>query len=305
MKRKELEAAADLLREKAGGEIEAAIVLGSGFGAVLRERIDGSVVPYRKLHGFPEPTVAGHAGEALVGTLGGRRVAAFSGRFHLYEGRSAREAVAPVLLAAHAGAQTFVLTNAAGGLNSAYRAGDLMLIVDHLNLTGEDPTAGERLLPGSEQRFTDMANAYAPHLRDKAERAAADAQIPLRKGVYAGLRGPSYETPAEISRLRTIGADAVGMSTVLETIAARALGREVVGISLITNVPAPGAPTTHEEVLDNAQRAAQRVGTLIEAIVRALEAPGSTNAATAASEQAAPQAAIDAGLQLGTLDNVH
>src|SRR6202011_4076162 len=227
MKRKRLEAAAELLRDKAGGDIECAIVLGSGFGAVLRDRIDGHTVAYKKIDGMPLPGVAGHAGEAHVGTLHGRRVVAFSGRFHLYEGRATDEVVYPVVAAAHAGAKTFVLTNAAGGVNPDFHAGDLMLIADQLNLTGTSPLIGSELLPGQSVRFVDMADAYAPHLRASARAIAAEHGFTLREGVYAGLAGPTYETPAEARYLRTIGADAVGMSTVLETIAARALGREV------------------------------------------------------------------------------
>jgi purine-nucleoside phosphorylase len=267
MKRKRLDAAADSLREKAGGEIECAIVLGSGFGAVLRERIDGVTIPYKKIAGMPLPSVAGHAGEAHVGMLKGRRVVAFSGRFHLYEGRDTGDVIYPVLVAAQAGARTFVLTNAAGGVNPGYRAGDLMLIADQLNLTGTSPLIGPELLPGQSARFVDMVDAYAPHLRDAARRIAADQAFTLREGVYAGLVGPTYETPAEARYLRTIGADAVGMSTVLETIAARALGREVAGLSLITNVHGAGEPTSHEEVLDAAARSAEHVATMIEALL--------------------------------------
>jgi purine-nucleoside phosphorylase len=267
VKRKRLQAAADFLRERAGGELDCAVVLGSGFGAVLRERIDGTTVPYKKLDGMPEPGVAGHAGEAHVGTLHGRRVVAFSGRFHLYEGRTTDDVIYPVAVAAHAGAQTMVLTNAAGGLNPDYRPGELMLIVDQLNLTGTSPLLGTELLPGQGARFVDMLDAYDPQLRELARHVATEYAIGLHDGVYAGLLGPAYETPAEARYLRTIGADAVGMSTVLETIAARALGRKVVGFSLITNVHGAGAPTSHEDVLTAAQDGAQAVARMIEGIV--------------------------------------
>ena len=267
MKRKRLQAAAEYLREKAGGELDCAIVLGSGFGAVLRDRIDGTTVSYKKIEGMPLPGVAGHAGEAHVGTLHGRRVVAFSGRFHLYEGRATDEVIYPVLAAAHAGARTFVLTNAAGGVNADYRAGDLMLLSDHLNLTGTSPLIGGETLPGQEVRFVDMVGAYSPHLRELARHMASEYAITLHEGVYAGLVGPAYETPAEARYLRGIGADAVGMSTVLETIAARALGRDVVGFSLITNVHGTGLPTSHEEVLDAAVRSAGDVAKLVEGIV--------------------------------------
>ncbi|MDB5071685.1 MAG: purine-nucleoside phosphorylase [Candidatus Eremiobacteraeota bacterium] len=267
MKRKRLQAAAELLRDEAGGDLDCAIVLGSGFGAVLRDRIAGKTIPYKKIDGMPLPGVAGHAGEAHIGMLHGRRVVAFSGRFHLYEGRATDEVIYPVLAAAHAGAKTFVLTNAAGGVNPGYHAGDLMLIVDQLNLTGTSPLIGEDLLPGQTVRFIDMVDAYAPHLRELARQIAAEHAITLHDGIYAGLAGPAYETPAEARYLRTIGADAVGMSTVLETIAARALGRDVVGFSLITNVHGTGAPTSHEEVLETAVRSAENVARLVEGVV--------------------------------------
>ncbi len=267
MKRKRLEAAADVLRRKAGGELDAAIVLGSGFGGVLRERIDGTTVPYGKIEGMPEPTVTGHAGEAHIGMLHGRRVVAFSGRFHLYEGRATHDVIYPVAAAAHAGAKTFVLTNAAGGVNTSFTPGDLMLIADQLNLTGTSPLLGADLLPGQAHRFVDMVDAYAPYLRKLARHVAGEYGIPLQEGVYAGLLGPTYETPAEARYLRRIGADAVGMSTVLETIAARALGRDVIGFSLITNVHGGGATTSHEEVMTAASAAAENVARLIEGII--------------------------------------
>ncbi|GAC1582309.1 MAG: purine-nucleoside phosphorylase [Candidatus Elarobacter sp.] len=284
MKRKRLEAAADYLREKAGGDLDCAIVLGSGFGAVLRDRVDGTTVSYKKIDGMPQPGVAGHAGEAHIGTLHGKRVVAFSGRFHLYEGREAHEVIYPVVAAAHAGAKTIVLTNAAGGVNASYAPGDLMLIVDQLNLTGASPLIGEDLLPGANARFIDMVNAYAPHLRQLARHMATEYDITLHDGVYAGLTGPTYETPAEARYLRTIGADAVGMSTVLETIAARALGRDVVGFSLITNVHGTGTPASHEDVLDAASKSAENVAKMIEGIVANVDTPARPPDVRAAGE---------------------
>ena len=267
MKKKRLESAAEYLREKAGGDIDCAVVLGSGLGPVLRERIDGTTVRYAKIDGMPEPRIAGHAGEAHIGMLHGRRVVAFSGRFHLYEGRDAADVIYPVLAAAHAGAQTIVLTNAAGGLNPDYRPGDIMLIADQLNLTGRSPLVGTTTLPGSNVRFVDMLDAYAPYLRKLARHMAAEYGIVLHDGVYAGLLGPAYETPAEAAYLRTIGADAVGMSTVLETIAARALDRDVVGFSLITNVHGAGHATSHDEVLEISRTSAENVARLVEGII--------------------------------------
>ncbi len=272
MKRKKLDEAADLLRERAGGTLDVAIVLGSGFGGVLRDRIDATPIAYKKISGMPEPTVPGHAGEALIGELHGRRIVAFSGRFHLYEGYGPLEVVYPVVVAAHAGAKTIVLTNAAGGVNTAYNAGDLMLIVDQLNLTGQNPLTGPQLIPGVKDRFTDMVNAYDPQVCSLARHIAGEYGITMHDGVYAGLTGPAYESPAEARLFKSMGADAVGMSTVLETIAARAIGMTVVGFSLITNVHGKSEATTHAEVIAASQRGAVDVARLIEGIVANVEA---------------------------------
>ncbi|MFN2459941.1 MAG: purine-nucleoside phosphorylase [Candidatus Velthaea sp.] len=270
MKKKHLDAAAELVRARAGGAIDCAVVLGSGFGGVLRDRMDGRAIPYKKIDGMPEPTVPGHAGEAFAGTLHGRRALAFSGRFHLYEGRTPLEVVYPIAVAAAAGARTVVLTNAAGGINRDFAAGDIMLLTDHLNLTGTSPLIGPSLPFELNDRFTDMGDAYAPGLRALARHMAREFSIPMQTGVYAGLRGPAYETPAEANYLRTLGADAVGMSTVLETIAARALGLEVVAFSLITNVH-DGGKTSHADVLTASARGAEAVTRLIEGLVANLE----------------------------------
>ena len=277
MKRKRIEEAADLLRERAGGTLDCAIVLGSGFGGALRERVSGTPVGYKKL-GMPQPTVPGHAGEALVGELHGRRIVAFSGRFHLYEGYSADDVCAPVIVAAHAGAKIVILTNAAGGINADYRPGDLMQIVDQINFTGQSPLVGE-VLPGAKERFVDMLDAYDPSFRKLGRHIASEYAIVMHDGVYAGLTGPAFETPAEARLLRTMGADAVGMSTVLETIAARALGLTVVGYSLITNVHLTGRATSHAEVLEASQRGAHDVARVIEGIVANLDVPVAAAAA--------------------------
>jgi purine-nucleoside phosphorylase len=291
VKRKKLDEAADLLRERAGGTLDAAIVLGSGFGGVLRDRIDATPLAYKKIAGMPEPTVPGHAGEALVGALHGRRIVAFSGRFHLYEGYDPLEVIYPVAVAAHAGAKTIVLTNAAGAINTAYRAGDLMLIVDQLNLTGHSPLVGKLPFPGVKDRFVDMVDAYDPTICALARHIAAQYSITMHDGIYAGLMGPAYESPAEAKLWRSMGADAVGMSTVLETIAARALGLLVVGFSLITNVHLSGDATTHAAIIAASQRGAADVATLIEGIVANLDAPlppGPETPTTATTEESIP-----------------
>jgi len=269
-KKKHVEEAAQFIASRAGGDVDCAIVLGSGFGGVLRDRIDAAAVGYKKIAGMPLPTVPGHAGEAFIGELHGRRVIAFSGRFHLYEGRSALEVTYPIAVAAACGARTIVLTNAAGAVNTDFHPGDLMLLCDHINLTGTSPLIGVHPPFGVKDRFVDMVQAYSPELRDLARHMAGEYGIVMQDGVYAGLVGPAYETPAEARYLRTIGADAVGMSTVLETIAARALGCQVVAFSLITNVH-NGRTTSHVDVLAAAARGAESVARLIEGIVANLD----------------------------------
>jgi purine-nucleoside phosphorylase len=269
-KKKHVEEGSQFIQSRAGGSVDCAIVLGSGFGGVLRDRVDAAPVSYKKIAGMPLPTVPGHAGEAFIGELHGRRVVAFSGRFHLYEGRSPLEVTYPIAVAAAAGARTIVLTNAAGAVNTDYHPGDLMLLCDHINLTGTSPLIGLHPPFGIKDRFVDMVQAYSPALRDLARHMAGEYAIGMQSGVYAGLVGPAYETLAEARYLRTLGADAVGMSTVLETIAARALGCQVVAFSLITNVH-NGSSTSHADVLAAAARGAQSVARLIEGIVANLD----------------------------------
>ncbi|HUY11602.1 MAG TPA: purine-nucleoside phosphorylase, partial [Candidatus Dormibacteraeota bacterium] len=233
---------ASAIESAAGGPIDLAIILGSGLSSALRDAFAHTAIPYDKLLGFPVASLAGHAGEALVGTWHGKRIAAFAGRVHLYQGFSPQQVTVGVRLAQAAGANTLILTNAAGALNADYASGDLMLIRDHINLTGRSPLIGV----GGEQAFTNMVDAYSPRLRNLAMSCAA-RDAALHEGVYVGLQGPNFETPAEAQYLRTIGGDAVGMSTVLETILARSLGLGVLGISAITNY-AGRAQTTHADV---------------------------------------------------------
>ncbi len=231
-------------------------MLGSGLASGVRERVIGVEIPYEKLHA-PRTSLAGHPGVAYVGLWATKRVVAFAGRAHLYQGHAPEAVTYFVRLAAAAGARTIVLTNAAGGLNRTYERGDLMLIRDHINLTAATPLDGRAPDP-----FLNMIDAYAPRLRVLARQAAEG--VTLHEGVYAGLRGPQFETLAECEALRRMGADAVGMSTVLETIAARALGLEVLGISLITNETGPSADVSHTEVLATSQAAGESVALTIE-----------------------------------------
>jgi purine-nucleoside phosphorylase len=248
-----------------------AIVLGSGLGG-LAERIAQPLrIAYADIPGFQVPRVEGHQGELVIGKLAGRMVLAQSGRFHMYEGYSADTAALPVRVFAALGIRTLLVTNAAGGIRRSFGHGTIMLLSDHLNLTGRNPLVGHAR-PG-EERFPDLSEAYDGALRGLARETARTLGITLEEGVYAGLLGPSYETPAEVRMLERLGADAVGMSTVLEVIAARALGLKCLGFSLVTN---PGAgisatPLSHRDVMEVAGRAGKELARLVEGIVAGLD----------------------------------
>jgi purine-nucleoside phosphorylase len=248
----------------------ALLVLGSGLGRLAERLEDAARLPYRDIPGFPEPTVAGHAGELVLGRLAGRDVLVQSGRFHLYEGHDAAASALPVRMAAALGIGTLLLTNAAGGIRRTFRAGTLMLIADTLNLTFRSPLVGA-VRPG-ETRFQDMSAPWDAALCGLAREVAAAAGVALEEGVYAGVLGPSYETPAEIRMLERLGADAVGMSTVVEVIAARAAGLRCLGISTITNLAAGISPTplSHAEVMTAADAAGDELGRLLEGVVQRL-----------------------------------
>ena len=261
------EEAAAVVRARCAPPPEAAVVLGSGLGGLVDALREPVVVPYDELPHWPVPDVVGHAGRLVVGTLGGRRVAALSGRVHVYEGHTPARVAFGVRVMGRLGVRRVVLTNAAGGIDTALAPGTLMAIDDHINLIG-NPLAGPndaRLGP----RFPDMTEVYSPRLRALAGEAARARGIALAHGVYVAVPGPSYETPAEIRFLRAIGADAVGMSTVPEAIAARHEGIEVLGISCITNMAAgvlPG-PLAHDEVLEVAHGAGRDLSTLLEELI--------------------------------------
>ena len=240
------------------------VILGSGLGQLVERMTDTVAIDYRDLPHFPAPTVAGHAGRLVIGRIEGVPVMAMQGRFHYYEGHDMRTIALPTAFMQRFGARTLIVSNAAGGINRGFTPGDLMLITDHLNLIGTNPLIGlndERLGP----RFPDMTEAYSPRLIALAEEAAAELGTSLRRGVYAGLSGPCYETAAEIRYLERIGADAVGMSTVPEVIVARYFGMEVLGISCVTNM-ATGIATVkhaHDEVVRIANEASTRFCALV------------------------------------------
>lgn len=261
-------AAAGAIRPRLGNrKPRIAIVLGSGLGSLADRASGAERIRYADIPGFPEPTVAGHGGELVAGQVAGRDVLLQSGRFHMYEGHGVELAALPVRVFAALGIGTVMLTNAAGGVRRSFDAGTLMLISDHLNLTGRNPLTGPTL--EGEERFPDMSNPYDPALRQIARDVARERGIALEEGVYAALPGPSYETPAEVRMLDRLGADAVGMSTVVEVIAARARGMRCLGISTVTNPAAgvTGATLSHAEVMEVAKRVGDELGLLIEGIV--------------------------------------
>ncbi|HSK52204.1 MAG TPA: purine-nucleoside phosphorylase [Clostridia bacterium] len=242
----------------------AGIVLGSGLGGLADGLEDGVAIPFEELPGWPQATAPGHAGRLLLGRIGSTPVVMLQGRFHMYEGNAPGLVVQPVLLFRRLGARLVVLTNASGGINPEFGPGTLMVIRDHLNLTGRSPLTG----PNADElgeRFPDLVNAWNDRLRARLHEAALAENVRLEEGIYAGLAGPQYETPAEVTMLRTLGADAVGMSTVVECIAARWAGLEVCGVSLVTNAGAgyTGQPLTHEEVLEAGNEAGPRLARVV------------------------------------------
>jgi purine-nucleoside phosphorylase len=264
-----VKAAAAIRQHAPNQQPQFGIVLGSGLGGLAKSIGEAVRIPFSEIPGFPPATVAGHEGAVIIGSLGGREVVALSGRFHMYEGHPAALAAFPVRVFHALGAHDLFVSNAAGGISPKLAVGDLMMISDHLNLMGANPLVGESLK--GEIRFPDMTDAYNPGLRWLLRTTAEKLGITLREGVYAGLLGPSYETPSEVKMLRLLGADAVGMSTVPEVIVARALGMRVAGISCITNAAAgvTGAALSHAEVLETTDRVSESFESLVtEFLVR-------------------------------------
>jgi len=262
----------EYIREKLPGQAELGLILGSGLGALAEELSEKVIIPYKDIPHYPESTVQGHAGQLVYGTLEGKKVLVMQGRFHYYEGYSMAQVTYPVRVMQKLGVNTLVVTNAAGGVNRSFTPGDLMLIQDHINLMGTNPLLG----PNEDTfgpRFPDMSEAYNRELQALAEKVAADHGFSLQRGVYAGLTGPSYETPAEIRYLTVIGADAVGMSTVPEVIVANHGGMRVLGISCITNMAAGilARKLDHKEVMETADRIKEKFLALVRGIVREID----------------------------------
>lgn len=270
----DFEASAATIQRRTEVRPRIGLILGSGLSTLADAVEDGVVIPYGEIPHFPVSTVEGHVGRLVVGRLEGQAVAVMQGRAHYYEGYSMAEIAFPVRVLQVLGIEILVITNAAGGLNSEFRAGDPMLITDHINLigmSGLNPLRGPNL-DDLGPRFPDMSRAYDPELRTLARQVAREADVVLREGVYICLAGPSFETPADLRFLRVIGADAVGMSTVPEATVARHGGTRVLGLSGISNVlPVEGAPpveTTHEEVLEAGRMLVPRLEAIIRGVLR-------------------------------------
>lgn len=258
--------AAEVIREKCG-EAEIGLILGSGLAETMSLE-NQTVIDYRDIPGFPCSTVPGHINEWVSGTIGGRRICMMKGRFHYYEGYEGADIMLPVRVMKLLGVKILIVTNASGGINLDYNPGDLVLITDHINFAGNNPLTG----PNEDRfgdRFPGMYHVYEPELGKVAHECACEHGIELKEGVYALMKGPSYETAAEIRMLRVLGADLVGMSTVPEVIAARHCGIQVLGISCVTNMAAGilDQPLTHKEVLETGERVKEKFSKLVTSII--------------------------------------
>ena len=260
----------DFLREHVTTRPRVMIVLGSGLGALGDEIEDAVRIPFAEIPGFAAAAVEGHKGMFVAGRLEGVDVVALQGRFHLYEGHPAEMSALPIRAMAALGAKTLIVSNAAGALNPAFPPGMLMIIDDHINMMWQNPLIGP--VQQGEQRFPDMSEPYDRELQQLAERVALDNSIPVTRGVYLALLGPTYETSAEIRMYRRLGGDAVGMSTIPEVLAARALGVRVLGVSLITNAAAgsTGIPLSHDEVIEAGKEASGRFIQLVRGVIKNL-----------------------------------
>ncbi len=267
-----IEQAAQAVRRALKTTPDVLLVLGSGLGALAGQVENAHLLPYGEIPGFPRATVPGHEGRLVLGRWSGRRVAVMQGRFHYYEGHPMRDVVLPIRVMQHLGVSRLLLTNAAGGINRSFLPGDLMLIQDHIGLLAESPLRGANL-DRFGPRFPDQTHVYDPEWSHLALRCAAELDIALHQGVYCWCRGPQYETPAEIRALAALGADAVGMSTVPEAIAASHGGMKVLGLSCITNMAAGilDVPLTHADVMQVGAQAADKTIRLLSAILARTE----------------------------------
>lgn len=275
------QSAASYLRNRTSLRPELGLILGSGLGAFASQVEDATAVPYRDIPHFPQSTVFGHSGNLILGRIAGVPVAVMQGRVHAYEGYSLAEVTFPTRVLGLLGCTSLIVTNAAGGINTAYRRGELVLLADHINFTGSNAALGANeprfaVAPGTAQRFFDMSSAYSPEFRALAIAVAARQGITLAEGVYLAVLGPSFETPAEIRAFRILGADIVGMSTIHEVIVARHMGIKVLGLSLVTNMAAgvvsngtAAAPEliNHEEVMEAGREAENRLTRLLTALI--------------------------------------
>lgn len=268
------QAAVEHIRTRTALTPRIGIILGSGLGAFASQVQEAAVIPYATIPHFPHSTVVGHSGQLVLGNLADIPVAVMQGRVHAYEGYAIDEVTFPTRVLGLLGCRTLIVTNAAGGINTAYTQGSLVALADHINLTGTNAALGPNeprfaLTPEAGQRFFDMSSAYSPHLRALAAAEAARQGFALPEGVYLAVLGPSFETPAEIRAFRTLGADLVGMSTVHEVIVARHMGMAVLGLSLVTNMAAGvlNQAIDHLEVLETGRRAEQQFSSLLTALV--------------------------------------
>ncbi len=269
--KEQLESCIEFVRSRVDFQPEIALVLGSGLGAFAEQLTDTQVLRYSDIPGFPVSTVAGHAGQFVFGTLNGAKVAVMQGRVHMYEGYTAQEAVLPIRLLHALGAKILFLTNAAGGIQAGMKAGEFMLITDQISSFVPSPLRGENI-DTLGVRFPDMSEIYSKRLQKIIRKVAVNADIPLKEGVYLQTAGPAYESPAEIRMFRLLGADAVGMSTAIEAIAARHMGMEICGVSCISNLAAGISPhpLTHEEVKEAGDKAAPQFAELVRQSVAAM-----------------------------------
>lgn len=264
-----IERSANFIKEKLTSTPRIGLILGSGLGVLADEIVNPIKIPYHEIPEFPVSTVEGHAGQLVIGELEGVQVVAMQGRFHFYEGYSLHKVTFPVRVMKEIGVETVIVTNAAGGVNTTFKPGDLMIITDHINNMSQNPLIG----PNDSElgvRFPDMSAAYCPKLRDKAKSVAGKLGLDIQEGVYFGNTGPSYETPAEIRMIRKLGGDAVGMSTVPEVIIARHAGLKVLGISCISNMAAGilDQPLTHDEVMETTDMAKSSFLSLVKGTVK-------------------------------------